>query len=70
MLSDARARGGLGDLGKVGLHTWELAQIRTPPMGAKRIPTMKNSGKTLLGVRIGLDRGQHIQGFLQEGYPG
>lgn len=25
-------------------------------MGAKRMPTMKNNGKTLLGVKIGLER--------------
>jgi hypothetical protein len=34
--------------------TCELAHMRTPPIGANKIPTMKNRGSTLLGVRIGL----------------
>ena len=36
------------------LRTKELAQSKTPPMGAKTIPTMKKRGSTLLGVKIGL----------------
>lgn len=35
-------------------HTRELAQRRTPPIGANITPTMKNRGRTLLGVKIGL----------------
>lgn len=32
-------------------------------MGAKRMPTMKNNGRTLFGVRIGLrERGQYAAG--------
>ena len=34
--------------------TWALAHIRIPPRGANMMPTMKKSGKTLFGVRIGL----------------
>lgn len=37
-------------------RTRELAQMRTPPMGANITPTMKKRGRTLLGVRIGLRR--------------
>jgi len=34
--------------------TSELAQSSNPPMGANMMPMAKNSGKTVLGVRIGL----------------
>lgn len=34
--------------------TCELAQRRTPPIGANITPTTKNNGSTLFGVRIGL----------------
>lgn len=34
--------------------TCELAQRRTPPIGANITPTTKNNGNTLFGVRIGL----------------
>lgn len=33
--------------------TVELAHSRTPPMGAKMMPTAKKSGRTVLGVRMG-----------------
>ena len=33
--------------------TVELAHSRTPPMGAKMTPTAKNSGSTVLGVKMG-----------------
>lgn len=33
--------------------TVELAHSRRPPMGAKMTPTAKNSGRTVLGVRMG-----------------
>jgi len=36
--------------------TCELAQSKRPPMGANIIPTMKNRGRTVFGVRIGLRR--------------
>jgi hypothetical protein len=37
-------------------HTKELAQRRTPPMGANMTPTIKKRGRTLLGVKIGLEK--------------
>lgn len=39
-------------------------------MGANRTPTMKNKGKTLLGVRIGLDRQASVHPGGQGGYSG
>lgn len=35
-------------------HTDALAHNNRPPMGAKMTPTMKKSGRTLFGVRMGL----------------
>jgi hypothetical protein len=33
-----------------------LAYSRSPPMGANMTPTMKNSGRTVFGVKMGLAR--------------
>lgn len=35
-------------------HTCELAYINNPPIGANMMPIMKKSGRTVLGVKIGL----------------
>ena len=37
----------------VNSETLLLAQIKTPPIGAKMIPMRKKVGRTVLGVRIG-----------------
>jgi hypothetical protein len=34
--------------------TWALAHNKTPPIGANMMPITKKSGKTDLGVKIGL----------------
>lgn len=40
--------------------TCALAQTSTPPMGANIMPTINRSGRTVLGVRMGLEhQGQH-----------
>ena len=39
-------------------HTIELAHNSNPPMGANKMPTVKKSGSTVFGVRIGLDSTQ------------
>jgi hypothetical protein len=33
-----------------------LDQSKRPPIGAKMMPTAKNSGRTVFGVRIGLEK--------------
>ena len=38
--------------------TIALAHSKTPPIGAKIMPTTKKSGRTVLGVRIGLNESQ------------
>lgn len=40
--------------------TMALAQSKSPPIGAKMMPTAKKSGRTVLGVSIGLDPGQSM----------
>jgi len=35
--------------------TMALDQSKRPPIGAKMMPTAKNSGRTVFGVRIGLE---------------
>lgn len=36
--------------------TWALAYKSNPPIGAKMMPTIKNKGRTVLGVSMGLYR--------------
>lgn len=38
--------------------TIALAHSKTPPIGAKIMPTTKKSGRTVLGVRMGLKESQ------------
>ena len=46
-------------------HTWALAHNRSPPSGANMMPTVKNKGKTVFGVRIGLFLQKLIHPFHQ-----
>lgn len=50
-------------------QTWELAQSRTPPIGANIIPTVKKNGRTVLGVRIGLHSELFIFTHMKIIYP-
>lgn len=36
--------------------TFSLAYMRSPPMGANMSPTIKNSGRTVFGVKMGLSQ--------------
>jgi hypothetical protein len=36
--------------------TFALAYRSSPPIGANMTPTMKNSGRTVFGVKMGLSR--------------
>ena len=40
--------------------TWELAYNKRPPIGAKMMPIMKKSGRTVFGVKIGLIQVNHL----------
>lgn len=48
--------------------TMALDQSSSPPIGAKMMPTAKKSGRTVLGVRMGLKRVNIPFTSLHSGY--